>query len=198
MIMKFYLEKIMAFLRSLRSNRNGAVAIETAICIPILFLLMAIGAELVRYVNVVDSVARATATTADMLAREDSVNAGKLEKYLELGPKIISEEGYGPQTDIALRSISRDLDGAYIENWIYSELSDDNVACTRLTLNQLRAEGFTLEPGRNAIIAEQCHKLQLNFPGANILIVGQILSDGIYSRAIFQTRYKSLTEDPNG
>jgi|GEM_PF-4683860 len=198
MIMKLYSEKIVAFLRSLHCNRKGAVALETAICIPILFLLMALGAELVRYVNVVDSVARATATTADMLAREDSVDGVKLGKYLELGPKIVSEEGYGSQTEIALRSISRDLDGAYVENWIYSDLADDNVECSRLTLNQLRAEGFTLEPGRNAIIAEQCHSLELNFPGANILIVGQVLSDGIYSRAIFQTRYQSLTEDPNG
>ncbi|MBL4908287.1 MAG: pilus assembly protein, partial [Sneathiella sp.] len=94
-------------------GEKGAVAIETAVCIPLLFLLMAMGAELVRYVNVADSVARATATTADLLAREDSIDAAKLEKYLRFGPKIIEEEGYGSQTDIALRSISRELDGTY-------------------------------------------------------------------------------------
>jgi hypothetical protein len=60
-------------LRALDGDRRGNVTIEAAILLPVLLSMLALGADAVRYLDTLARMERVAATTADLVARNETV-----------------------------------------------------------------------------------------------------------------------------
>ena len=66
------------FLRRLKRDRLGTVAVEMAVATPVVIGLLLSGVEVTRYVLLNQKIERATATMADLVSQSETLSEGGL------------------------------------------------------------------------------------------------------------------------
>lgn len=115
----------------LRCSR-GSILVETAFILPLFFLLIFVGTDLVRLVELTARVNQAVAVIADNLSREEFQDETEFSDSLKLADHIISMENAENYLFLEISAISSHPTVGTVVLWTRS-FSEGEVSCNTLT-----------------------------------------------------------------
>lgn len=180
-----------------RADRKGNVVVETAIVTPFV-LLAAFGAvDIVRYLNIQESVIRAANTTADAIARQNGVTSSQIFSFLGHAETTINPDATGGTALITVASIHKEGDGAAEVSWRRDKSGSTpfSGACQQVGNEGAAAnlpDGFTLDSDETVIVAEACYTFVPSFFVSRAVFDLDFVPLDIYGRSITAARFGSL------
>lgn len=172
----------------LLSCARGTIAIETALTLPVLCVILLGGIELSRFILAYQKVERTSATLADLVARSDTLSNDGMDTLFAatqyvMAPFELGENGH------AVITLVIGENGAPKIAWQRYQPSDATGSEVGTVVGQTASlpAGFTVADGDHVIIAEVFYNYQPMF-------TGDLLSDTSLQRmAIFRPRFGTLT-----
>ena len=105
---------------------------ETAFILPLFFLLIFVGTDLVRLVELTARLNQSAAVIADNLSREGFIDETEISDNLKLAEQIISMESAENYLSLEISAISRHPTAGTVVLWTRS-FSEGEVSCSTLT-----------------------------------------------------------------
>jgi Flp pilus assembly protein TadG len=175
-------------LRHLWSSARGSVAIETALTLPLLCLILLGGIELSRFILAHQKVERTSATLADLVARSDTLSNSGMDSLFAATQYVMAPFELGENGHAVITLVIGD-NGTPKIAWQRYQPSDATGSEVGTIVGQTATlpTGFTIANGDHVIIAEVFYDYQPMF-------TGDLLSDTSLQRmAIFRPRFGTLT-----
>lgn len=178
--------------------RDGNVAIETAILTPFVLLTMFGAADIVRYLQVKDSVVRAASTTADAIARQNGITQTQVTAFLTHAAGTIDPISAGGLSLVTVASVHKPGVSAAGVAWRRS--ADGGSTPYEGDCQQVGLEGadatlpvnFPLNDDGTIIVAEACYKFIPSFLISRAIFDLDFIPLDIYGRSISAARFSSL------
>lgn len=178
-------------MRIVRDER-GIAAVEFALMLPFLILLMLGGFELSRYLLINQKVEKSVYAVADIVSQQTSVTNAQLNQIILAASEIMRPHDIGPNGRIILSSVYKNGTNAPTVQWQFTGGGSLDVA------SKIGAPGnsatlpgsLTLNDKDNVIVAEFYYEL------SPILSNTTILPSSLYKFALFKPRLGLLTTPP--
>jgi len=107
-------------IRQIRNDNEGVAAIEFALILPILVILLLGTFEIGQALTVDRRVTQAASSSADLVAQNDMIDDDGLDTVMDLADSILAP--YDPNLlDIDVISVNSDVDGNTTVGWSYSK-----------------------------------------------------------------------------
>ena len=167
----------------------GNVAVEFALCLPILILLMLGSAEMARFVILHQKVDRVAVTTSDLVSRAETINQSQLDDIFEAADLVAQPFDLASLGVVIVSAVINNGSGAKIA-WQRSgggSAEHSSQIGTQGAAATLSAD-FDVREGETAIIAEVFYDFE---PFLSELIVQP---QTLYRRAHHRPRLGTLTE----
>lgn len=182
-------------LRLRRGGENGVAAVEFALMLPILLVLLLGGMDITRFMLYQQKVDRIAFTMADLVAQEQSVTTAQLNDIALGAAQIMQPFPFGAQGVVIVSSVYKDPNQAYpVIRWQYSgggslgrSSKIGNVGGTPILPN-----GLTLNGKDNVIIAEVYYRFSPLYNS------GYTPDTDIYKVSIYKPRLGALLSLPAG
>jgi len=190
--------QILAALRGFRRGNDGNVAVETALVTPFVLLAIFGAVDIVRYIQVQDSVVRAVSVTADAIGRQNGLTANEVTAFLAHAAGTIDPDATGGVATISVAAVHKDGDNAPKVSWRRSEdASTTEYSGTCQTTGPAGGtaslpQGFTLFDDDTIVVAEACYTFAPAFLISRAIFNLDFVPLDIYGRAIAAARFSTL------
>jgi len=118
------------FFRQLRCDQRGSIAVETAIALPVLLLMLFGGADITRYIQAMHRLDAATALIADGIGNRAVIDGALIEQVKRAALGVVAFNNNPAHLDIVVGAGRLWSGGQYQEMWTIS--SADAAANCRL------------------------------------------------------------------
>lgn len=185
--------RVLRKLRQLRRDNRGVAAIEFALMLPVLVVLLIGSIEVTMKIWSTQKAEKLSVTLADVVAQSQSVSVSDLTKLTGSIDRIMDPFPFGTNGVVIISSVYRAQDTEDVKvNWQFKTSGSLSVV-SKLGLEGADAdlpEDLTLNERENVIVAEVFYKYKPVAPG---LMFEETV---IYRRAFFKPRLGALTEKP--
>ncbi len=184
--------------RFLRAQ-EGNVVVETALITPFILLILFGAIDIVRYLQVQDSVVRAVNTTADAIARQNDITSTQIAAFLNHAAATVDPDSTGGSAEITVASVHKDGSNAAKIAWRRDQTGGTQAyqgECQRVGAEgeaPVLPDGFTLEDDDTVIVAEACYTFVPAFLVSRAVFNLDFIPLDIYGRAILPARFGALT-----
>lgn len=190
-------QNLLASIKRLFVNEKGNVVVETAIATPFILLAIFGAVDIVRYLNIQESVIRAANTTADAIARQNGVTSSQVFSFLGHAATTINPDSTGGAALITVASIHKTGNGAPEVKWRRDKTGGTpySGACQQVGSEGQSAnlpDGFTLDEDETVIVAEACYTFVPSFFVSRAVFGLDFVPLDIYGRSITAARFGSL------
>lgn len=174
-------------------NRDGIVATEFALMVPILLLLLLGGFEMTRFMLVHQKAEKVSYTVADVVTQNTSITNAQLAQIITAAAQIMQPYTFGSNGVVIISSVyqSGTVNPPTV-NWQYTgggTLSRSSQVGS-VGGNATLPGGLTLNDKDNIIIAEVYYVYTPVFSG------GVVGTQDIYKSTVFKPRLGALTSTP--
>jgi len=180
-------------LLQLRRDTRGVAAIEFALLLPVLMVLMIGSLEVTMKIWSTQKAEKLSVTLADVVAQSQTVTQSDLVKLTGSVDRIMDPFPFGSEGVVIISSVYRAQDTEDVKvNWQFKTTGTLSVV-SRLGLEGDDAElpdDLTLNERENVIVAEVFYKYHPIAPGL------MFEESVIYRRAFFKPRLGALTAKP--
>lgn len=179
---------IVRFLDRFQKDSRGVLAVEFALTVPVLALILTAGVETARLVLVNQKVDRATATMADLVARSRQLAEGDLDSIYAASRYVMEPYDLDAGGTVVVTSISADGGAVPVVNWqrSFGAGGDASHFGSPGTAAVLPA-GFQVRDSESVIVSE------VFYPYAPLIANAVISGKDIYNYAIYRPRFVPLT-----
>lgn len=183
----------MSIFRKLRQDETGVAAVEFALMLPFLLLLLVCGFELSRYILINQKVEKSVYTVADIVSQQTSVTTAQLDQIILAASEIMRPHDIGGKGRIILSSIYKSGDSPPTVQWQYTgggtlnRSSQVGSANAQATL----PNDLDLNDKDNVIVAEFYYEITPLLTGT------AIAPASLYKFALFKPRLGLLTTPPS-
>ena len=172
---------------SIGRRDRGNVAVEFALALPVLILLLLASAELGRFVLLHQKIDRVASTMADLVARAETISESEIDDIFTAAGQVAEPFDLGSQGRVLISSVTNDGSGPTVA---WQRLDGGSYVAA----SQIGAEGepatlsgeFAVAEGETAIISEVYFDFE---PFLSELIVAPRL---LYRRALNRPRLGTL------
>lgn len=186
-------------LRACLKGREGNIAVETALTMP--FVLMALfgSVDIIRYLQVRDSVVRAVSTTADAIGRQNGVTGAQVSAFLSHAAGTIDPDSTGGTATITVASVHKPGESAAEIYWRRGQDAGATPYSGGCETTGAEGEtatlpaGFTVDDDDTVIVAEACYTFVPAYLISRVLFNVDFVPLDVYGRAIAAARFGSLT-----
>lgn len=176
------------FFDRFRKDSRGVLAVEFALTVPILALILTAGVETARLVLINQKVDRATATMADLVAQSRQLAEGDLGSIYAASRYVMEPYDLNAGGTVVVTSISADGGAAPIVNWqrafgtggAASHFGSPGTAA-------VLPAGFQVRDTESVIVSEVFYDFK------PLIANAVISSKPIYNYAIYRPRFVPLT-----
>lgn len=175
------------------SCTRGVAAVEFALLLPVLIVMLLGSFELARYIVASQKLDHLAYTVADVVSQETSVTLAQVEDVMSASAEIMDPFGFGDDGVVILSSVEQDpVDGPMVRWQVIGggTLERESVV-GEVDESATLPEGFVLNDNDNIIIAEVFY----NYTPA--VTDDYFDTRENYRYAIFKPRYGALTTAPN-
>ena len=150
-------------LRSLAGDRRGAIAVELAMALPVIALLVFSGIEITRFLLLNQKIERASATMADLVSQAENLSESALGDLFAAAAQVVAPYDIASDGRILVSSLMGGEGGATVL-WQrgFGAASGVSTVGTEGGPASLPA-GFILRAGEDAIVAEVSFDCRLHF-----------------------------------
>lgn len=190
--------RLLATLRAFRGRNDGNIAVETALVTPFVLLAIFGAIDIVRYIQVQDSVVRAVSVTADAIGRQNGLTANEVSAFLDHAAGTIDPDATGGSATMSVAAIHKDGENAPKVSWRRSEdASATEYSGTCETTGPAGGtaslpQGFTLFKDDTVVVAEACYTFAPAFLISRAIFNLDFIPLDIYGRAISAARFSTL------
>jgi hypothetical protein len=181
--------------RRLAGDRRGNVTIEAAILLPVILVMLVLAADVVRYLDTTARMQRVAATTADLVARSETVTDhtdfehplanNDLATFLRVANEIAHPDDLAARGRVWVSAVKPGSGGGFDLRWQATSSSYGLVADSRLAaLPPLPANG-------NVVVAEVIFDYE---PLIMDTLGLERFTSKIYQRAFYRPRLSALDE----
>lgn len=180
-------------------GRDGNVAIETAITLPFVLLALFGSVDIIRYLQVRDSVIRAVSTTADAIGRQNGVTGTQVSAFLNHAADTIDPTATGGTATISVASVHKPGEDPAEVYWRRGQDAGAEVyqgGCQTVGAEGEAAvlpSGFTVDDDDTVIFAEACYTFIPAYLISRAIFNADFVPLDIYGRAVVAARFGSLT-----
>lgn len=188
-------------LRKLRRNDRGVAAIEFALLLPMLILLMVGSLEVTFKIWATQKAEKLSVTLADVIAQSQEVTTSDLNSLVSAVDKIMEPFPFGADGAVIISSVylpSPEEDeelGEPIVNWQRKFPTSGGLTVESKVGDQgeqaILPDDFDMYEKENCIVAEVFYKYTPIMPG---LLFDEAVT---YRRALFKPRLGALTDSPS-
>ena len=174
-------------LRSLAGDRRGAIALELAMALPVIALLVFSGIEITRFLLLNQKIERASATMADLVSQAENLSQSALGDLFAAAAQVLAPYDIASDGRILVSSLMGGEGGATVL-WQrgFGAASGVSTVGTEGGPASLPA-GFILRAGEDAIVAEVSFDYRPAF-------FDRVLQPGVlHASAIHRPRFGALT-----
>ncbi len=178
-------------------DRDGNVVVETALATPFVLLALFGAIDIVRYLNVQESVIRAVNTTADAIARQNGITSSQVFSFLGHAANTINPDATGGSAIITVASVHKNGTQNPKVAWRRdkSGTSGYTGGCQLVGSEGQDAAlpgGFTVFDDETVIVAEACYTFVPSFFISRAIFNLDFVPLDIYGRSISAARFASL------
>ena len=187
-------------LRKLRRNNRGVAAIEFALLLPMLILLMVGSLEVTFKIWATQKAEKLSVTLADVIAQSQEVTTSDLSSLVSAVDKIMEPFPFGEDGVVIISSVylppppEDEEVGEPIVNWQRKFREDGGLDAESKIGDEdedaVLPVGFDMYERENCIVAEVFYKYTPIMPG---LLFDEAVT---YRRSFFKPRLGALTDDP--
>jgi len=178
----------------LRYGERGIAAVEFALVLPILLILLLGGMDMTRYMLYHQKVERITFTVSDLVTQSQSVTKTQMDDIALAASQIMQPFTFGSKGVVIVSSVYKDSAAVYPTiRWQYVGGGSLARASKVGILNGTPAlpAGLTLNDKDNVIITETYYVFEPTFNS------GYLSTGDIYKIAVYKPRLGSLLSLPN-
>ncbi len=180
------------WLRRLWRCRRGVAAVEFAIALPILVVLLIGGAEYTRYCVANQKLERVTASVADLTSQAQSLSLAELQTIFGVVDTMLRPFSIDESGKVIVSSVSGQGSKAVVKWQESYGGSGDQTKVGAKGATATLPSGLTLRDGENVIV---CETFMLFEP----MFVSDLINEArLYRVAAFRPRFGSLEQDPRG
>lgn len=178
---------LIRFVRRLREDHRGAIAVELALFAPVLVMLVTSGVELNRYILLSQKIERASVTIADLTSQAETLTEADLTSLFGVIGQVMKPYDLTGVGQVIVSSVGAENGNAPIINWQRSfGLTTNSSAFGAQGGVPTLPVGFVLRDGESVIVAEV-------FYDYTPIIVSNIIDPvTLYNVSYFRPRYGSL------
>lgn len=184
-------KRLFRFLSGFARDRRGSVLMELAIGLPILVVILLGCFEAARFVLLDQKLARAAASTADLVAQADGITEAQVTDIFDAADATATPFDLGGEGRVIITSVIRPTSAAATVAW--QRISAGTYAATSAigTTGQTATlpTGLTLRQGENVIVAEVFYDYAPIFLGAT-----KFTATSLYEVAYNRPRIINLTQ----
>lgn len=181
--------QLLRWLRHLLGARQGSVAAEFAMALPILMLIALSGAEIARYVALHQKLARAAVTMADLVAQAEEISEGEVSQLFAAVDPVMTPFVMGERGLVIISSVTASDGNPPRISWQRTGGGSLGGASSEFGTEGASAalpDGFIVRDGETAIVAEAYYSYAPIFTG------GLVQVGTVYQRALFRPRFGAL------
>ncbi len=174
--------------RALARDRRGTLAVEVAMAMPVLLLLLLSGIEVTRFVLLNQKLERASATMADLVAQAEGLAEGDLLALYEATGYVMDPFDIAADGVVVVSSISRSGGGPALINWqrAFGGGGGGSAFGVEGGVANLPA-GFVVRDGESIIASE------VAFDYEPVFVHSTLAAKTLYTYAVFRPRFATLT-----
>lgn len=179
---------------TVKRAQRAVAAIEMAMMMPMLVTLLLGGVDVSRYIILHQKTERIAYSIADIVAQSQSVSKHDLDDVLAAAAAIMEPFPFTAYGRVIISSVYRAADGSTQKTvWRYEGggTLDRKSIIGNVNATATLPSNLILNTKDNAIVTEVYFKFEPFFPGAEVLVDGDI-----YKVAVYKPRLGLLTTPP--
>jgi Flp pilus assembly protein TadG len=181
-------------MRKFLRDRGGNAAVELALCVPFLAMLLLGGVELTRYILITQKLEKVAVTLSDVATQSESISSTELNTIVQAAGQVMQPYSFSANGYVIISSVSKTGTNPPRVNWQYTS-SGSSGSWTNASrvgtpgANATMPSGFIMNDLENVIVSEVFYNFQPMF-GTNIIPGGNVT---VYKTGFFRPRLGSLT-----
>lgn len=179
--------------KPLFSNQSGVAAVEFAVALPMVMVLLLGGFEMSRYVIIHQKLEKTSFTIADVVSQSETLTIAQLNQTVIAAREIMKPYDFEGDGRVIISSVSKTGTNAPVVKWQYA--GGGNLSATSQVgiINQVATlpGGLTLNDKDNVIISEVFYHYEPFFSG-----FGLVTTPIAYKVNVFKPRLGALTTPP--
>ena len=172
------------------NSSSGLASVEIAVALPVLVGLLLSGVEVTRYILLHQKLERASATIADLAAREESISESKISDIFQITDEVLKPFDITANTTVILSSITKSGGSTPIVRWqrAYGSSSTGPTGSQFGQVGETATlpDGFVMRSGEGVVTAEVAHDFEATF------LTDLIPDTTLYKSAIYRPRYGAM------
>lgn len=196
--MRRFSRNLRAAVQAFRNRSDGNIAVETALVTPFVLLALFGAVDIIRYLQVQDSIVRAVSVTADAIGRQNGLSNSEVTAFLSHAAGTIDPDSASGSATITVAAIHKDGDNAAEVTWRRSQdagAEEYTGACETTGIAGGTAtlpDGFSLFDDDTVVVAEACYTFAPAFLISRAIFNLDFVPLDIYGRAFAASRFSTL------